>query len=196
MRRVYPDGRKGPMKGPIGGGLRVRVLSSLRARLALLVLVVAVPAALLIHFFAVRAGEALLAQHPGSNSGSGHALLGQEILGLLLLGTVALAAAWIGSRLLVVRDPGKLLSAGVQLAACDPRSRTGKERDRGGEVGRLTGGLGGATSAVESPEPPFRDTLSALWKFWREAQRAVELAEADKERQSVPQASASETPPP
>ena len=181
------------MRAPYAGGRRVRVLSSLRARLALLVLLLAIPAALLIHHFAVRAGEALLAQHSGSQPGSEHALLGQEILGLALLGALALAAVWIGPSLLVDPGRGTLLSAAERLAASDPRSRTDMDRDRGGEV---AGAHDDPSSALESRKPQLRHALSELWEGWKEAERAIELAEADKTRVSVPQASTPETPPP
>jgi two-component system, OmpR family, sensor histidine kinase KdpD len=111
----------------------VRELSDVRLRLAALVLLPLIPSALALYHFTLEARQALLAQPPGSQPGSGNALLGQELLALTLLGTLAALCVWIGPRILV--DRGKLLSAAEPVAVT--RSRSELDRDRGGEIGRL-----------------------------------------------------------
>jgi two-component system sensor histidine kinase KdpD len=98
-----------------------------------LVLLPVIPAAVALHFFALEARQTLLAQPPGSQPGSGNALLGQELLALGLLGAIAALSVWLAPRFLV--DRGKLLSAAEPVAVT--RSRSEEDRDRGGESGKL-----------------------------------------------------------
>lgn len=111
----------------------MRELSDVRLKLAALVLLPLIPAAVTIHFFAIEARQTLLAQPPGSQPGPGNALLGQELLSLILLGALGALSVWIAPRFLV--DRGKLLSAAAPVAVS--RSRSGSDRDRGGETIRL-----------------------------------------------------------
>ena len=91
----------------------MRVLTSLRAKLSLLILFPAIPAATAI-LFTLNSREALLAQHLGSQPGLGNALLGREIIAIAALGILTVTAIWLGSSLLVAR--GKLLSAAAPIA--------------------------------------------------------------------------------
>lgn len=72
--------------------------------------------------------QPLLAQHPQSQPGSGHALLGQE-LSLASVGILPPAGI---TTAIVVRGDQTLLSAAERVAATE-RSRPEMVRDRGGE---------------------------------------------------------------
>ncbi len=110
----------------------MRELSDVRSRLAVLILPPLTAAGLALHFFALETRQTLLAQPPGPQPGSGNALLGQELLVLILMGALAALSVWIAPRFLV--DRGKLLSAAEPVAAT--RSRP-SDRDRGGEAIQL-----------------------------------------------------------
>ena len=111
----------------------MRELSDVRSKLAVLILLPLTAAGLALHFFALETRQTLLAQPPGPQPGSGNALLGQELLVLILMGALAALSVWIAPRFLV--DRGKLLSAAEPVAAT--RSRSEKDRDRGGEAIQL-----------------------------------------------------------
>jgi two-component system sensor histidine kinase KdpD len=132
------------MAGPWERRTGVRELSDVRLKLAVMVLLPLIPAAVAIHFLALQAEQTLLAQPPGSQPDTGNALLGQELLALLLLGALAALSVWIGPRFLV--DRGKLLSAAEPVAGT--RSRSEQDRDRDGEMGKL---FSAVTQDLRSP---------------------------------------------
>lgn len=269
----------------------MRVLSSLRARLALLVLVPVIPAAGVILFvtyderdrerrdaavqalriaeavaeldlydtprlilpqgwglIAVDADETLLAQYPEpGTTGTGNALLGQELgssvrsgtgegsfeaegpdgvrrlysfttlagvaegepavvavgipteivdaaagrilrrgfLALIALGALALFNMWVGSNLLVVRGARKLVGTAERLATGDLRSRTGMDRSRGGEMGRLAGAFDDMATAIERRESELRSALTEVRLSAARERRASEIAEVEKARAAL-----------
>ena len=113
----------------------MRELSDVRFKLAFLILGIAIPAALAIHFFASEARQALLARPPGSQPDPGNALLGQELFALAVLGALTALNIWLAP--IVAR--GKLLSAAAPVAV--ERSRPETVRDRGGEIVKLFSSL-------------------------------------------------------
>ena len=115
----------------------MRELSDVRFKLASLILVIGIPAALAIHFFAAEARQALLARPLESQPTSGNALLGQELFALILLGSLAALSVGIAPRLIVAR--GKLLSAAAPVAV--ERSRPETDRDRDGDIVKLLSSL-------------------------------------------------------
>lgn len=269
----------------------MRVLSSLRARLALLVLVPVIPAAGVILFvtyderdrerrdaavqalhigraaarsdsflddprpvlppgwglIALDTDETLLAQYPEPGTGTGNALLGQELtsslrsgsdegsfeavgpdgvrrlysfttlpaiaegepavvavgipteildaaagrilrrgfLALIALGALALLNMWVGSNLLVVRGARKLVGAAERLAAGDLRSRTGMDRGRGGEMGKLAGAFDDMATAIENRDSELRSALTEVRLSAQRERRASQLAEVEKARAAL-----------
>jgi signal transduction histidine kinase len=132
------------MAGPWERRTGVRELSDVRLRLAVVVFLPLIPAALALHYFSLEAGQALLAQPSGSQTGSENALLGQELLALILLGALGALSVWVAPRLFV--DRGKLLSAAEPVAVT--RSRSVPDRDRGGDMGKL---FSAVTQDLRSP---------------------------------------------
>ena len=128
------EGWTGPL-GPWERRERVRDLSGVRFKLAILILVPLIPAAIAVHFFASEARQALLARPSAPQPGTESALLGQELFALALLGAIAALSVWVAA--IVAR--GKLLSAAEPVAA--ERSRPETDRDRGGEIGKLFSSL-------------------------------------------------------
>jgi K+-sensing histidine kinase KdpD len=141
----------------------VRVLSSLRTRLALVVILPAIPAIVALHLITLHARQTLLAQHLESQTGSEDALLGQELIALGTVAVLGLIAAWICSSLLVAR--GTLLSAAAPIAADDLRSRADSVRDPGGEMQRL---FSSVTHDLRSPLTSIKAASTLMLDHERE----------------------------
>lgn len=123
----------------------MRVPSSLRSRLTLVVLVPTVAASAGVILITLNARTTLLARYSGPQVGFGNALPGQELMWMAAIGILTLLVIWAGTRLIVAR--GTLLSAAAPIAA-RTRSRTDAIRDRGGDLQRLFSSL---THDLRSP---------------------------------------------
>jgi two-component system, OmpR family, sensor histidine kinase KdpD len=83
------------------------------------------------------------------------------------------------------RDVRTLVDAAERLAAGDVRSRSGLDRNTGGELGRLAGAFDDMAEAMEQRERQLHATLKELWRSWREAQRATEEAELEETKAAL-----------
>jgi PAS domain S-box-containing protein len=109
-------------------------------------------------------------------TGATRATLARNLVGLLLIGIVTVAAAWVGGDVLVVRSERALMAAARRMAAGDLSARSGVAHDRG-ELGELARGFDEMAASIERRTAEHSTLAESLQKSEAQLRLAVEASD-------------------